>query len=91
MFKKLIKLNLNNKIYKLNDKVEFKETIIHLGTKETINYGTIINIKNFFNPFRETKVLVYLADALIDGDYSYGPFLKEYLIEDLAKNIKQGN
>ena len=41
--------------------VKLKEPKIHFGTKELIEIGKIVAIKNRFNPFKKTKLKTILG------------------------------
>ena len=62
--------------------------LIHFGTKELIEIGKIVAIKNRFNPFKKTKYVVLLSDGImLDENRRYSSYLDTFNGKDLIKII----
>jgi hypothetical protein len=73
---------LNQKIYKIGDKVYFLEPLIHPVSKELITYGMIIN-------FKKDGIHLYLADGCDCGENCYSEsWIDIFPKEKLEKLIK---
>ena len=73
-------------MFKKHEIVKLKEPKIHFGTKEFIEIGKIVAIKNRFNPFKKTKYVVLLSDGVIlDENRRYSSYLDTFIGKDLIK------
>jgi len=82
---KIYSFKINNRKYKVDDKIFFKEPIIHPYTKEKITYGNIVRINSFLNP---ENVFIYLADAIsYSNDVNCSSWVRNYKIEELLELV----
>ena len=73
-------------MFKKHEMVKLKEPKIHFGTKEIIEIGLIVAIKNRFNPFKKTEYIVLLSDGVILYDNRrYSSYLDTFIDKDLIK------
>ena len=73
-------------MFKKHEMVKLKEPKIHFGTKELIEIGKIVAIKNRFNPFKKTEYIVLLSDGVIlDDNRRYSSYLDTFNGKDLIK------
>jgi len=89
IFKKIFKTSsvyINNHLYFLNDKIFFKDILIHPVLKFPIDYGILVDI---YKKNNREYVLLYLADAYHYSNNDFcSSYLKEFELSLLSKNIK---
>ena len=72
-------------MFKKGEMVKLKEPIMHFGTKEFIFFGLVVRVVNKYNPFKKTKYIILLKDAITDGEHTFSSFLDTFEQENIER------